>query len=333
MTQSCMTTSLCKEKNSIETWIHRWGSSASEAILDSPCHIFRTNDIDGFIGYCVESQCAIIYGDPICAPEEIPRLVEAFHRYCKENNLNMICIIASESFAKWAIQHLSNVMIEIGEEIIFNPRNDPTEGSKGHKLRHKVNHVLHLGLKVHEYTTNDPKLESAIQEMGDAWRKTRRGPQIYLGNLKFFEKRVGRRWFYVKDGDRILGAALLSKLEARKGWLLKFLIALPKAPAGTSELLMTSVLETLRGENCNFLTYGMVPAEHLGEIIGLGKWSSWLARTVFKMTKWIFKLNQRKMYWKKFHPKTEPTYILFSKQEVGLKEIRAIMKSLKIDMS
>lgn len=332
MTITSTTKSLCEEKSLLESWLHRWGCSISEAILDSECNIFRTADINGFIGYRLESDCAIMYGDPICAIDDKPRLAHAFHHYCQEKNMNMACIAASEQFAKWAIKDLCHVMIEVGQELIFDPQHDPTEGPKGHKLRYKVNHLLHNGLQVHEYLASDAKLEQAMEEVAATWLKVRRGPQIYLSNLKFFDTRIGRRWFYVKNGDHIIGVAMLSRRDANRGWLLKFLIVVPKAPYGTSELLTTSILETLRKENCHFLTYGMVTSDRLGEMIGIGKCSAWFARFSYKIIKWIFKLNHRNLYWQKFHPQTRPLYLLFGKPHFGWQEIRALMQSLKIKM-
>lgn len=316
----------------IEKWVHRWGCSISEAVLDPACQFFHVPNIDGLIGYRLESNCAVIYGDPICAPNDMPLLAEAFHLYCQERKRNIIYVSASEGFAKWAIDHLCSIMIEVGEEVIFDPQVNCQEGPKGSRLRNKISHAHMLGLSVAEYLTYDTKLEQAIQQIGAAWLQAREGPQIYLGHLNFFENRMDKRWFYIKQGEHILGIALLSRLEARAGWLLKFLISVPNSPRGTSELLMTSVLEILRSENCHFLTYGMVPADQLGKIAGLGKFSSWLAQCAFNAAKWIFKLDQRRIYWQKFHPKTEPSYIVFCEPRIRLQEIRALMKSLKIDL-
>lgn len=331
MNDFSITQSLDEKKSLLEQWIHRWGCAVSETVLDSECFIFRTAGIDGFIGYRIKSSCAVVHGDPICPIEEMPRLAEAFHRYCQEKNLNIVYIITSKQFGNWAIQHLCSIMIQVGEELIFDPQKDPTEGSAGHRLRNKMNHVLHLGFKAHEYLSYDAKLEQSIQEAGAAWLKARKGPQIYLGPLNFFENRADKRWFYVAKGEQIIAAALLSRLKARQGWLLKFLITVPGSPRGTSEFLMISILEALRKENCHFLTYGIVPSDHLGEVIGVSKPYAWFGQAMFKLAKWLFKLNHRKMYWEKFNPKSEPAYILFSQPDVGLKEVQAIVQALKIE--
>lgn len=321
------------ETLSNEQMIHRWGSAMSEAILDAECHCFTAPNIDGFIGYLQTKDCAIVIGDPICPADKKPLLAEVFQAYCKDKNLACIYFIASEKFAKWAIDHVSKIMIGVGEEIVFDPFIDPTQGHKAYRLRNKINHTQHIGLSVKEYLTEDTKLEKEILKVGQDWVKARKGPQIYIGDLNFFKNRTDKRWFYLLDEKQnVIGMALLRGLQAHQGWLLKFLIVNPDAPRGASELMMVTILETLRKENCHFITYGMVPADQLGETAGLGKIAVTLAKGGFKAAKWIFHLGQRKNYWLQFHPHAEKSYLLFSSPRIGIKEMRALFHAMKIDM-
>lgn len=318
-------------KKLIDDLIHKWGGSISEAIFDSPSSFYQVPDIEGFIGYRLVNGCAVIYGEPVCPPDDKYQLAAAFHSYCKQNNIASIYICVSEDFSKWAIKNHYKISIEVGEDIHFDPFHNPQEGPRGNRLRNRINHALNLGLTVHEYTGNNRSIEDSIQNVGLTWLKARQGPQIHLGDINFFDNRNARRWFYVENKEgRIIGMALLSSLEAYKGWLLKYLMVIPDTPRGTSELLMVTILEKLHQEGCHFITYGMVPSENLGEIIGLGKCSSWMARGAFRMAKWIFHLEQRKLYWQKFHPQTDRSYILFSSPRIGFKEIRALLLGLKI---
>lgn len=322
-----------KDTSLIEKWVHRWGSSVSETVLESHFQYFLIPNVEGFIGYHLESGYAVVVGDPVCPIEDMPRITHAFQCYCKEKKINIIYMVASESFAKWLMQQREcKVMVEVGEELIFDPQYDYREGPQASKLRNKIKHCHGLGITVNEYLSHDAKLERAIQQAGNEWLQGRRGPQIYLADLNFFNNRLDKRWFYIQNGTQILGMALLSKIEARKGWLLKFFIVVPGAPRGTSELLMAKVLDTLRDEYCHFMTYGLVPAKDLGEIIGLGKFSSWFIKNLYKMILWFFNLNQRKIFWEKFHPKGERIYLLFSQPYIGFKGIRAIFKSLKTSL-
>lgn len=313
----------------IHEWIRLWGNSTSEVILDTNCLFFQTPGIDGFIGYRLELETAVVFGDPVCAPKNTIALAEAFHEFCRKSGTKIIYMLASEPFALWALSDSCKVMIEVCEELAFNPQEDPTIGHKAHRLRNKVNHTHTLGLEVVEYLDHDPKMEAAIQHAGNLWLEDRKGPQIHLGPLHLFADRTDKRWFYVKDSNNtIVSVALMRKLDAYHGWFLKFLVTIPTAPRGSSELLVLSIIETLRKENCNYLSIGMVPAPQLGIIHGLGRFYKALARNLFSVAKWIFRLEHRKMYWEQFHPTSKRFFIVFSEPSIGIGVLRAILKAL-----
>ena len=54
----------------------RYGSAASEALFDFPCHFFKTPDCIGMVAYRVECKCAIVFGGPICQPDETSKLMD-----------------------------------------------------------------------------------------------------------------------------------------------------------------------------------------------------------------------------------------------------------------
>lgn len=333
MTESVIQGNVEQQDSQIERWVHQWGCSMSEAVLDCNCNFFRSSGIDGAIGYVIESDCAVVLSDPICPPEQMPELAFAFQKYCQEQSWNAIYVMATERFAKWAINNLCSILIESSEECVFDPQIDPTQGHKAQKLRNYFNHAQKLGLTVHEYFSVeiDSELENSLQNVADEWIRKRKGPQIHLGYLRLFKHRAYKRWFYIKHAEQFLGVAVLCKLEAKQGWLLKYLITLPEAPRGASELLMVSILEALRAENCRFLTNGILPLDHLGETQGLNAISRCLTKIAFNTVKWIFKLNQRKTFWRQFKPRTAPYYALLTNPKLGFKEIRAVLKAVKID--
>lgn len=307
----------------------QYGSAASEAMFDFPCHFFQTPGCIGTIAYRLEHQCAVIFGDPICPPKEVQPLTEAFHEQCRTLNLNIIYIIASAKFAAWAKRSLCRIAIAVCEEQIFDPAFDPSQ--KHNKLKHKIDRAIKHGLTVHEYVPLNPDIEKSLAHVGAKWLQAIKGPHIHLGYLNFFENRAGSRWFYVKDGEHITSMAMLRRLESQKGWLLKFLVTLPDAFRGTSEFLMSSVLKVLREENCHFFTRGMSPVDTLEEIEGLGVFSRSAAKTIYKLVRWFFQFEKRKEYWLKFDPKCAPAYLLIARPHIGLNEIRALMKAFKVD--
>lgn len=304
----------------------RYGSAASEAMFDYPCDFFQTAGCEGIIAYRIEFHCAIIFGDPICPPEELVPLTQAFHEFCQASRLSVIYITVSEAFAQFAKEYCP-ISIEVCEELIFDPQVNPA--AESHRLQHRVDKAVKHGLTFHEYLPPDPEIEQKLLEVGEKWRKARNGLSMHLGHLNFFESTLGKRWFYVKDKDQITAMAMVSRLEAQNGWLLKFFIMLPEAFHDTSEFLMISLLTTLREEGCHFLTKGMAPATTLGTVKGL-RWGSRLAKWTYRMISSLFKFEKRKAYWNRYHPQTVPSYVLLSSPRMGFNEIRALIRVFKI---
>lgn len=325
-----------KERSPIVELVRRWGNFTTDAVLDPAIQIFSQPNISGFVGYRRAAGCAVVFGGPICSEEDRSPLILAFHRFAKETDISIVYIGASQSFSNWAVQHVSRAFIEFGEELIFDPSCDPRKrsGTHGSLVRRKVKQAIREGITVHEYLSRDPALELALEQVSMAWLQSRRGTQMHISNVHLFDDRLGKRWFYVKKGDSIVGVVSLNQLQAHNGWLMNHLMTVPKAPNGTSEMLIVSVFETLAREGCRFLTVGIVTPKEFGEIVGLSKFSTWVARTAFKIARKIVDLDGLNTFWEKFHPqKRERSFLLFSRNRIGLSEILGITRALNGSLS
>lgn len=318
------------QRERIVEQVRRWGGPTTDAILDPSMQIFTTPEIEGFVAYHNESGSAVVFGDPICAEKDKFALARAFHKFAADQGKVIIYISASKPFAEWAIKNVCGGLIEFGQELMVDPFCDPTKESGEHAslLRRKVKHALHEGVLVEEYHNHDAELEKAIENIGKIWLKRRRGPQLHISNIYLFSDRFGKRWFYAKSGNAVVGTISLNQLQAHNGWHLNHLMILPEAPHGTTELLVTAVLEALKKEECRFASFGMVQASELGDIQGLGKFSAWLSRLVFKCARKIARLEGLNMFWGKFNPQSRPSYLLMSRNRVGLRELKGLVGAL-----
>ena len=66
--------------------VRRYGDSVPHAALNPSLNIFRAPSIDGLIGFQVVRRCAVVQGDPVCAPEHKTPLADAFATYCANND-------------------------------------------------------------------------------------------------------------------------------------------------------------------------------------------------------------------------------------------------------
>jgi|GEM_PF-406123 len=310
--------------------IRSWGGPVSDAILNSGCQIFTCKEVEGFVGYYLTTSCAIVMGDPLCNGEKRALLASTFHEFCRAKKLTTIYVAVSKNFADWALQHVCQASIEFGEELSVDPHVDLQKERGSHAVlrRKKIKHAVLEGTIVEEYIPSQADLEQKMDEVGVAWLKERRGAQIYLSPIKLFAEPEGKRWFYAQRGGEIVGVAALHPREGRQGWLLNHLITTKKASHGTSELLISSVLQKFAKENCPYVAFGIVPGSSLGEIKGMGKGSAWLSRLGFMCAQRVFHLEGRKKFWEKFDPYCEPSYLLFSEPSIKVREVIALLRAL-----
>jgi lysylphosphatidylglycerol synthetase-like protein (DUF2156 family) len=322
------------ERQTILKYVRQWGGSASDAVLDPVCKIFEHPGIEGLVGYRCELSAAVVFGDPICARENVPELVQAFHQYCQTQGKSVIYVTASHWFKEWAMQKACRTSIEFGEGISFDPHDNPRQktGVNASLVRRKVRHAEKEGVLVQEYHPLDLQLESEIEQVAVAWLKGRTGPQIYISHVRLFEDRLGKRWFYAKQNEKIVGILLLSQLHAHQGWLLNRLMVTPDAPNGTPESLVVAALDALAAEGCHYVTVGVVPGDELGEISGLGRLATALTRKGYKIASHFFRLNSRRKFWEKFHPQSEPSYLLFSQAHIKVRDVLGLLKALNISL-
>jgi len=320
-------TTLTATKPNIAELVTRWGSSAAISVLDPNCEIFSIPEVDGVIGYRSNSGCNVVYGEPVASPDDYEQLIKAFHKFSESQNRSVIYLTTTPKFTKWAMNNVCGSLIEIGNELIVDPQNDPSVGAKGRIIRKKMYQSEKAGVKVFEYIPKNKEIEAQIEQVKETWVKNQKGPQVIASEANPFLTHHGRRWFYAMQNGKMVGALVLSQLGFHDGWLVYLLMITPDAPSGTSERMMMSAIEALRKEGCRFLSLGVSPSKELGQIVGIGKASSWIARKVFKTATKFFDLHGAREYWLKFQPSAIPSSIMFSVSQLGLKEILGIIRA------
>lgn len=327
--------SLCSLKLSISEYIKKWGNATSIALLDPMSHIFSSTVTEGVIGYREISNCLVAFGDPVCSAENKLCLANAFHEYCEKQGKNIVYIASSEEFMNIITNYRKYAAIEVGKEIILDPSADliSQKGKDASSLRNKYNQFNRSDINIHEYLDYDETLEKQMQETAIEWSNSRIGPQIhFFSHIDLFKEREHKRLFYAKKRNKIIAILMLNRIDSKNGWVLNMLMLLPKAPKYLSESIILYVLNILKEERCPFLSIGLTPSLELGSIIGLNKIYAWFARLGFKISKKIFKLQDKQRYWKKFSPNSKSSYLIFSSPYLTPKTIIALMRALNANI-
>ncbi len=318
------------DRSRLVEFVRKWAEVNTDGILDKTTQIFAVDHIEGLVGYRIKLGNAVVYGDPVCAPENKIALAREFEAYCKKQKIGVMYIIVSEEFANSAAEHLSFSLIEFGRKFVLDPTN--YLNPKTPLLRKKVRQSSNKGVEIHEYTGYDPQIEQGIEDVARAWTEARKGIQIYLAEPTLFADREGKRWFYAKSEKGILGFVLLNKLQSQEGWLLNNVMYIQEAPSGVSEHLAVFALQTLEKEQCRLVLIGPVPSKDLGRIVGLGQFITLLAKWTFKSIRKLCHLDGHEIFWDKFQPELRSSYLLFPKKRLRPSTILALLRALNLSL-
>jgi lysylphosphatidylglycerol synthetase-like protein (DUF2156 family) len=311
--------------------VRRYGGVVSHAAMDPAHSTFRIPDIDGLISYLPVCRCAVVQGDPVCAPEHKAQLADAFAGYCAGKGWSILYVTATAGMQAYASER-GYVSMEVAELLMANPQNDPEAGAEGRHLRQHLNHARRSGVSVSEYSREpDAQFEAETQAMCESWLRGRHGLQMYLGRPRLFNDRAGRRWFIAEQAGKVIGFLSLLRVGCAECQnLINIVFSAPSAPLYTNELMVTTALQALRAEGVSSVCLGVGPLEKLGRIEGCGATAEWLSRKLYHLssTKLMHQYDKT-IFWEKFRvTQREPLYLLFQSSRIKLREIYALLRAL-----
>jgi lysylphosphatidylglycerol synthetase-like protein (DUF2156 family) len=317
--------------------VRRYGGPVSHAALNPSLSIFRTSGIDGLIGFQVVQRCAVVQGDPVCAPEHKTSLADAFATYCANNGWTFLYSSVTEDMQAYAKER-SYTTMEFADLLIADPQDDPELEHRSHHLRQHLNNARRTGVVVREYfgeTTPDARLEAQMEAACKQWLTARHGLQMYLGHPRLFDERSGRRWFIAEQDGSVVGILSMlnvSCFECRH--LINIVFSSPAAPLYTNELLVVTALHALGEEGLHSVCLGVGPLSVLGRIDGCNGVTEFLSRGLYRLAVKMLNLHGRSEYWDKFHiTRREPLYLLFQSPRIGLRELIALFRALHFSVT
>lgn len=316
--------------------VRRYGGPVSHAALDPSFSIFRATAIDGLIGFRVVRRCAVVQGDPVCAPELKTSLADAFATYCADYGWSILYSAVTAAMQTYAKERGYTTM-EFAGLLMADPQDDPEEDHRGHHLRQHLNNARRTGVTVREYlgeTTPDARLEAQTEAACEQWLAARHGMQMYLGRPRLFDDRPGRRWFIAEQAGSVVGMLSMLRVSCFESHhLINIVFSSPAAPLYTNELMVVTALRALREEGVRSVCLGVGPLRALGRIDGCNGATEFLSRSLYRLAAKIMNLQGRSEYWDKFHvTRSEPLYLLFQSPHIGFRELNSLFRALHISV-
>ena len=114
------------------------------------------------MGYIPQDGFAVVFGNPLCAVEQIPRVVKAFLAHVHDVGLKPVWCCVDRATERYLAEELGwGAVVAVAEERINPTETDPAESDK--TVRRKIHRAEREGVKVVEV---GPDLDAATRDRG-----------------------------------------------------------------------------------------------------------------------------------------------------------------------
>lgn len=298
-------------------WRHGRAGTAFQVLAQGLSHWF--DDDRGLVAYADTGGAWVAAGEPVAAPHDAIAVAARFVAAANAQG-KRACFFATEGIlaAAPAMHRLS-----LGEQPVWDPRLWNAHVSTHRSLREQLRRARAKGVSVREVTmhslSSERELQPQILAVVHRWLASRTMPQMHfmveVAPLGFLEH---RRVFVGERNGKVVGLLSLAPVPARKGWLFEHLIREPRAPNGTSEMLVDAVMRVLATENATWATLGLAPLAG-----NIGRW----LRGMRRVSRPLFNFDGLAAFKRKLRPQHwEPIYLAFPSSNSGFV---AMMDSLR----
>ncbi|KAI1001031.1 Aspartate--tRNA ligase, cytoplasmic [Podosphaera aphanis] len=320
----------------LEKLIANYGDAANTSWLDSRYHVWRHFYTGAAQGYAIYNNFAIIVGEPLCAVSQYHHIIPEFlHFIQKEKKLKPVWIIVGSINERFLAEKYSWRTLGCIAEERLKLHNNPALKDKD--LTRKIRHAQNEGVKEIDITFGQPvpqNLRAQIDERIQEWRRGRKGTQIHLTQIRPWIDEEHRRYFYSRTSDGVIHAfVVLHQLSPKNGYQIKFSLEFPGAPSGTIESLILHSLRAiaLSDPDIKEISFGTGATSTLECGRNLGKTKSKTLKRIYESLSRQLGLRNKSEFRLKLGVRSDPVYVCYPQDGLGLAGIMAILGFLQED--
>ena len=243
------------ESARVAALLRDYGASSVSAFALAPDsdYFFSANG-RAVVAYRFQSNVLLAIGDPIGPPEEIPPLLDAFERFCREHDWTWAFFQSmperlSEYRARgWRALH-------VGEDPILTPQEFTLEGAAIGDVRRAVRKLSDAGWTARMFVpgvnpfvprSDADGLMQQLSQISSQWLRSRAGSEKGFCMGRFEPEHLGDSWLAVAwhPGEKLAAAFLTwTPIGSRGGWALDLMRRRKDAPPGITDFLVAKSIE------------------------------------------------------------------------------------------
>ncbi len=248
---------------------HGWNSTAYQVMNPDMQHWFSPEG-DALVGYVQHLGVRVVAGAPVAAFERLPLVAQRFEAEGRRSGL-ATCYFAVEP--RWLeLVGRRSAAVPVGAQPVWQA-DDWVDAVEGHaSLRAQFNRARNKGVTVerrpaHALAPGEPGA-GELRELQRGWAAAHGLPPLgFLTGLELWPRSAGpgsplgtdRRLYVALRESRAAAYLVASPVPLRDGWLVEQVVRSPRAPNGTSELLIDAAMRDLVRAGARRLTLGLAP--------------------------------------------------------------------------
>ncbi|KAF8340653.1 uncharacterized protein EI90DRAFT_3285967 [Cantharellus anzutake] len=319
-----------EEHPTLPDLISTYGDSTNTAWLDIMYEVWRYGPTGAAIGFVDSKGFAVTWGVPLCPKEDHAKVVAAYLTWLhEERHLKPVWLATDQRTEKFladahgwrVLSVISEQRVEMGGDLTVGDKNVQRKRAKAEKDGLKF-------IVIDDEIT--PELQGELEKAIRAWQTGRKGTQIHTTNVRPFADVKHRSYFIARDGNGTLaGLVVLAQLAPQNGYQIKWSLAFPDSPPGTSEFLNSHVMEEMRKTGVSRATFGVGAADKMEAVENLSGFRTKALAEAYSSIAKAFHLTNKSDYRRKFGAIDEALYVAYPKGGLGLKGIEAIINSVR----
>lgn len=236
-----------------------WNATAYQLLNPGIAHWFSPPG-DALVGYATYSRTRVVAGGPVCAPDELPRVVREFGTDAAQHGERVCYFAAGDRLEGLVLLQGNWSVASLGAQPVWDPANWASIAARRSSLRAQLNRAKNKNVVVGELEQPTRAEDDALRRCLGEWLSERHLPALhFLVEPETLGRLADRRLFVARRAGAVVGFLLASPVPARDGWLVEQIIRGWSAPNGTAELLLDSAMRSLHAEGARYVTLGLSP--------------------------------------------------------------------------
>jgi len=234
---------------------------------------------ESLVAYVDTGGAWVAAGGPIAPPDRLADIATRFAEAASRQR-RRACFFAAEQ----PLVDAGLPALQIGEQPVWEAARWDQVLAGAASLRYQVRRARNKGVRVRRLEGHElqpgTRLRDELDALGLSWQAIHRmAPMRFLVQLEPFAFVTERVLYAAERDDKLVGLASAVPVYARERLFLEDLVRAPRAPNGTTELLVDAVMRAVPDLGMRELTLGLAPLA--GNVATWLRFARWLGGPLY----------------------------------------------------